>query len=617
MKPISLKLKGRIKTGVIQDGVTIMESAWQNNLILDRGLDKIAEVVMCDVWRVAGKGIGFPVSATNTYTQATNTVTRSTGTRDFTSADIGRSIQLTGGPVQIITATPSATTATVADSQTVGVAVAAEIFIPTTETVQVANTYTQVGTTVTRAAGTRVFNTHDVGKLIKFIAADKYARIESITSASVVEVDVTNTGVTTNNIVLYTVLQDWDSVVEQGTEYSAAITATKPLGDAEVVASSAIFSAGDVGKGIYFNTSKRAFEITAFTDSTHVDVDNSADEDIAVGETFAIYDLLTDDGELLPTSRTSSYSTVSGSNSTTTVDEVRTFKRTFIFPEEPEVKETPTGNYSQATTTVTRTTGSHTFSVDDVGKIIRFSDGSEVTITAIVDADNATVDTSQTVAATTVDIYGFVTYSEVFFSDEEFPGDNINIRVVLDNPVDVYGPTGDRPAQQLKLIYEQSVTVSPATSEPQDLSTIITDSGNQMGANKNGDKVIEGFATSTVDTTGSTNISFAYLEPSIPGELGFGTSSAALVPLNGPNRSAGVHSVDMTADDYNPGSFTRTYEGTFGLNQANGTTFRSLMLYDSDAAQGVFTFLFDTNKTKDGNHVLTIQFTKTWGRDLS
>ncbi len=89
----------------------------------------------------------------------------------------------------------------------------------------------------------------------------------------------------------------------------------------------------------------------------------------------------------------------------------------------------------------------------------------------------------------------------------------------------------------------------------------------------------------------------------------------ALTPFKTNTRKASVALTALIAGEYVPGTFTQTYAGTFSLNEAI-LAFRSLMLYDDDAQSGLLTVLFDVAQTKDGDHSLTLTFSKTWDRDL-
>jgi hypothetical protein len=88
---------GRAKIQVINHDGSIAESRdWQDNLLLDQGLDRMAVKAICDIFSVAVKGTGVTVTqedltgTSNTYSQSGTTITRTAGTRNFTGADVGR-----------------------------------------------------------------------------------------------------------------------------------------------------------------------------------------------------------------------------------------------------------------------------------------------------------------------------------------------------------------------------------------------------------------------------------------------------------------------------------------------------------------------------------------------
>lgn len=330
-------------------------------------------------------------------------------------------------------------------------------------------------------------------------------------------------------------------------------------------------------------------------------------------------------------SRTNDYSSVTGQNGTTDASGTRTLKRTFIFDQVPEAKELatdtdPAATYSRAGATVSQVAGTRDFTAGDVGKYIYFPTADVLTkITALTSsapgATTVTVDSSGAIAAEAIEFYGFVSYGEVGFSHEATMGDNINIRVRLEDgsgnsdPVPVYGETPESPGQQLRVTYEIEVTVSPITTTAG--TALISDAGNLMSSNKTGAYVIERLALSAVDNDGATNLDYATLEPAEAASAGLSSVTTALAPLAGPDRSAGATSVDMVADDYVPDSFTRTYEGTFNINDAIATNWRILGLFDAVSETFPFTFRFNANQAKSAEIALVVRFSKTWNRDLS
>lgn len=324
--------------------------------------------------------------------------------------------------------------------------------------------------------------------------------------------------------------------------------------------------------------------------------------------------------------RTNVYGSDTDDNKTTDVDNVRTLKRTFIFYPEDEQLETPAGTntYSRSGTTVTKTAGARIFTSADVGKYIYFiTDGVLTKITAYTSGTQVTVADSGTISAQNIKFYGYVSIGEVGFSDLETSGANLNIRVRLEDgsgnadPVVVDGANPTYPGQQLKLVYELSITVTPDTSQAGTAS--IVDTGNNMSANKTGHFCVEHMALSAVDSDGATNLSYATLDPGAVGYMALSPSSAAIVPLAGPDRSSGaaVATLAISRPVYVAGSYTRLYEGTFGLTEANATNWRSMGLWDADSETMPFVFLFIASQTKDSDHTLTLRWRKTWNRDLS
>ncbi len=474
------------------------EGKVQPNLILDRGLDKLAEIPICDYFKVCAKG---------------------TGTEE------------------------------------------------TIENVANTNTYSQAGPdlTVTRTAGTRDFTSDDVGMLLQFDGT-KYGKVTAFTDATHVEVDRENT-FTNKTMKVFAVEQDWEDATESGVVVIAGNTLTKALADDLVTVDGTpgtVFNIGHVGLAIYFNLAAAAFEIVEFIDADTVRVNIAdgpqGDVDVA-GDTAALYPFIAAD-QLLPLSRSTTYSAVARENITFTgpsaasgdipaLDEwERQFKRTFVFPAEEGL-----------------------------------------------DATN--------------------NYTEIMFSDVEYPGNNFNVRVKLATPVDVLSATtGGDPSEQLKVTYVLQISVSPhAISGPANPPCDVTESGTPLSGNKTASHAIERFATSTIGSNGQTNTDNDEFDPYNPAKVALSTDTTALDPFGNVVRDNGVQIADLVAADYVPGSFTNTYTGVFGLNEAI-MSFRSLMLYSQDASMGVLTYLFTNGQSKDGNHSLTLTFSKTWDRFL-
>lgn len=387
------------------------------------------------------------------------------------------------------------------------------------------------------------------------------------------------------------------------------------------------FTGADVGKLVRrADTPFTEAIITAITDVDEVEVRAVGQTSLAnyTAKDIILYSVQQTGLDAEFGDRTNDYSATTGDNGTTDADEVRTLKRTFIFPAVPEQLESPGGGdvFEQAGTTVTRTAGTRDFTSNDVGKYIYFLTAQVLTkIVSFTGPTEVEVADSATIAGQFIELYGFVAYGEVGFSAESAAGNNLNIRVRLEDgaessdPAIVEGENPETPGQQLRVTYEMEITVSPSTSQAG--TALITDPGNVMSGNKNGNFTIEHLALSAVDNDGGTNTEYATLEPAEAAEAGLSADTAALVPLDGPDRSEGAVSVALEADAYVADSFTRTYEGTFGINDAIGSAWRILGLFDLNSETFPFLFRFTANQNKDASHALTVRFRKTWNRDLS
>lgn len=121
------KARGRFQVQVVdaRTGRVVESRPWQNNLILDSGLDRIATESWAAqlTYGVAGTGNtptkDLPDDPADTYSQTGTTVTRDTGTRDFVAGDVGKLIRWTSGEEAYITALIGVTQVTVGTTQTV------------------------------------------------------------------------------------------------------------------------------------------------------------------------------------------------------------------------------------------------------------------------------------------------------------------------------------------------------------------------------------------------------------------------------------------------------------------------------------------------------------------
>lgn len=387
------------------------------------------------------------------------------------------------------------------------------------------------------------------------------------------------------------------------------------------------FTADDVGKLIRSSDNTENI-IETFTDATHVDVRGvgSADVDEFTTESIVLYSVhVTElDAEV---DRTDTYSAVTGENSTVTAANKRTLKRTFVFDPEEEQLESVTGTYTWTSgdATLTRISGARDFTAADVGKYVKFTvSGQYAKIASFTSATVVELDRNAdaTETAQDIDIYGFKEYGEIGFSPESAAGANLSIRVRLEdgggasNPVLILGDNPETPGQQLKVTYNLEVYVVPNTVTGPTAAS-ITDPGNIMSANKNGSYVLESYAISQIATDGETDITATSLEPYNPGMMALSPSTTALSAFGNIDRSAGTEVAQMEAVEYVQDSFTRLYEGTFGINEAIAINWRVMGIYDEDNGTFPFAWLFAGAQKKDGEHTLTLRFRKSWNRDLS
>jgi len=382
------------------------------------------------------------------------------------------------------------------------------------------------------------------------------------------------------------------------------------------------FVNADVGRVIKFNSGVSARIQSHATSTAVVDVSQT----INAGASATIYSV-DQVGLITETLRTSIYSVAPGDNGTVDAANVRTMKRTFVFPPETSAPITVNNPYSKSNVNVvTRDSGSQrAFTADDVGSYIRFPAlGVEYLITVFTNATTITVaDSSNLViaGAASIIIYGRNTYTEIGFSNTLTAGANLNSRIKLASPVALQTPTAERPGQQMRVTYSLAVTVSPTTSA--NGTAPIVDPTNIMSASKSGAFMVESLALSSVDASGATIYANAALEPSIPGYVGLSTSFATPAFPSSTARSAGLGFVEAVNLEYTSNSFSQTLSADFGVNDAVGTVAagtakRSILLF-SDVANPVaaFVFVFTSGQSKSATTALKLQFKKTWSRTLN
>jgi len=390
---------------------------------------------------------------------------------------------------------------------------------------------------------------------------------------------------------------------------------------------------GDIGKLAKFTTgAKIEGIITAVTDADNAYVRPVGESGVLANLTgldVVLYSVHQKGLDAEFGARTNDYSGVTGHNKTTDSLSTgkRTMQRTFIFPAQTTPKEVVTGNYSQATATVTRSSGARDFTVADKGKYLHFVTANQGGfIASVTNATTVVLASGYTSAGASgaIELYPGINYGEIGFSHTGTAGDNLNIRVRLEDgsgnsaPIYVSGPTPIAPSMQLRVTYKLDVTVSPITIENGNAN--ISDPTDVMSGNKSGKYTIERLALSSVNNDGTSNLTFTSLEPADPASAGFSPLNATLAVMGGGvshDRGAGAATVQMTAEPYVADDFTRLYTGTFGVNDAIGTAWWVLGIFDVGSSTFPFAFKFDVKQAKTAEVALNVRFSKTWNRVLT
>lgn len=175
--------------------------------------------------------------------------------------------------------------------------------------------------------------------------------------------------------------------------------------------------------------------------------------------------------------------------------------------------------------------------------------------------------------------------------------------------------------QQLRVIYELSIVVSPAVSTGQTLS--ITGWPVAPATTTDGDYIAnsEGFSGGTggitvVDTNGNTSAGGTNtgLEPwaGISTQL----ASGSTLPAFNAAYTAGTTTTasSQTLQSYTSGNFYRDTVALWLASNGNRTDIRGIVFIDTSV--DVATFVFDEAQTKDNTHLLELTWRRTLGRIL-
>jgi hypothetical protein len=321
----------------------------------------------------------------------------------------------------------------------------------------------------------------------------------------------------------------------------------------------------------------------------------------------------------------------------------------------PVKRDSGATQFSRAGNTVTADNAF--FEAADVGRLLKFDSGEEMTVTAFTDAMHVTVGTAGALAASQATIWyvneighqtefmrfntkstsagengstffaGTWTHKKTFLSGTF--GANKVVREIGWSPLgadnlfgrDLVPAGGDSvtAGQKYKVVVELSVTYTPQAS------TVNGDVGNN-GFNTAGHsgieycKVCQVQSNGGVDGPGVDNYRKGKLEvgDARPMYMRVSTSAGAIAPItNNPvNHNGDIFSPDAIVGKsaYTSGSYTCTMGCGIGENDAVSTNIRSILI--SDGSNSLFRTVFDNPQTKDTLHTLSFTWRFNWGRTL-
>lgn len=204
-------------------------------------------------------------------------------------------------------------------------------------------------------------------------------------------------------------------------------------------------------------------------------------------------------------------------------------------------------------------------------------------------------------------------YEELGWSYTSSAGNNLFSRVLITG-----GTVTVLASQQLRVIYELSVVISPAVSTGQTLS--ISGWPVAPATTTDGDYIAnaQGFSSdfgglSTVGTDGSTTSGgrTRCLEPWAGNTLyDVRLASGSTLPAFNAAYTGGTETSQSSAtlSSYTPGNFYRDIVSLWQAANGNRTDIRGIVFIDQD--QDIATFVFDEAQTKDNTHLLEL----TWRR---
>lgn len=224
---------------------------------------------------------------------------------------------------------------------------------------------------------------------------------------------------------------------------------------------------------------------------------------------------------------------------------------------------------------------------------------------------------------------GTTNYSEIGLSHLVASGNNLNMRIKLASPVPVTN------IRQLRVVYQLSLTLTPATLSPAtaNITNWVSTDGDEQWQLP-GMTVVASDGTTTHFATTSGSI----MEPGVVSSVGPGncqlwvstvsTATAASFSGSPPDRTSGsitTQGHDASLSVYTSFDFFRDKTATFLVGEGNSTGIRSMGIGFRNSAVSLqpyaggqtFAFVFDNAQNKDSLHTLTLTFRFSWARTLA
>jgi len=333
----------------------------------------------------------------------------------------------------------------------------------------------------------------------------------------------------------------------------------------------------------------------------------------------------------------------------------------------PTADDSGTTTAAQSGNTVTLAGGSYVFdTVNDVGAVIKWDTNETAEIASFSDNQTALVTNSATVGAGQFTLYhtaqtalgtelkrsntyltgspncgtvisgstlqhrrtydftaevGTVNYTEAGFSWTASGPGSLFSRIVFPGPVAVLS------GQQLRVVYELQITLTPTT--PNTTSAIIGGWPVSPAVGTSGQEQLVGVGIAIIQaSSGNSTTTTGVLanEPGVASSLAAWISTASTSLPAWPSDqdySADAVTATLTNQPYVAGTYYRDKTATFTVNQANrsdwrsiGTGYHSLPSFAAYNAVGI-AFIFDEAQTKLNTHTLTLTWRYSWSRDLS